>query len=208
MIVFFWIWYNTKKSANLSLSNQVSTDLFFDSLCMLIGRYCNPCDSILLKQTASIFNFGSKGCKLPASELNDGCSIVKCLKCLLLRFQKKPKTNAKKTNHCLKKSNSKSNNQSKNKQTPKCIYMWLLYVCFVFFLAFVSFVFVSFFRRWPDDRDLRKCKTTRRKKRNKSEKKTKNKPKKNSRIFCFFLVLVLLFLLSCSDWFRCLLFFF
>jgi len=127
---------------------------------MLIGRYCNPCDSILLKQTASIFNFGSKGCKLPASELNDGCSIVKCLKCLLLRFQKKPKTNAKKNKPLfeekqtqnqkkqttiLKKQKNTKPKAKKSNQKANPIYIYMRLLCFfgLFSLFFVVFSFAG-----------------------------------------------------------------
>jgi hypothetical protein len=79
------------------------------------------------------------------------------------------------------------------------------FLIFAFVSLFFRFFFRFFFRRWPDDADVRKCKTL-------EEKNEQKKTKKTAAYkcilglqfffgfwFCFFLLFVSL--LSCSDCF-------
>jgi len=83
---------------------------------------------------------------------------------------RKGKTKAK-TNQTTILKKQKKQNQQQKKATWIYIYMRLFFssVCFAFFSVSFS---VFFFRRWPDDADLRKCKTLEEKNKQKKAKKT------------------------------------
>jgi hypothetical protein len=149
------------------------------------------------------------------------CTFVKCLKPTSKDSKKnnkkrkrmrkrnsvwrKEKTKAKKTKQLFWKSNKKTKPTAKKSNLDIHLYAVVFFLIFAFVSLFFRFFFRFFFRRWPDDADVRKCKTL-------EEKNEQKKTKKTAAYkcilglqfffgfwFCFFLLFVSL--LSCSDCF-------